>query len=314
MNKENGKSIVKMWSHLSVWGKILIAVVLIMALLFLKKRTREVVGYESFVNKNKFLLKEGTDQVYDGFYSQIYDQLVYSEVLDNYEVGTILQKTSPDSQSIILDIGCGTGHVVRKLADNHQLTVKGLDKSPSMIQQAKANYPDLDFVEGDAMDAHNFRPESFTHILCLYFTIYYMEDKTGFFENCYKWLKPGGYLVVHLVDREMFDPIIPPANPLIMFTPQRYAKQRITKSKVVFDKFKYQSEFVLENGSDQAQFVEKMHFNDGRVRKNVHHMHMPSEDAIIRMAQDVGFIVQGDIDLIKAGYEYNQLVIFTKPE
>jgi len=128
-----------------------------------------------------------------------------------------------------------------------------------------------------------------------------------------KWLKPGGYLVVHIVDREMFDPIIPPANPLLILTPQRYAKERITKSKVVFEDFKYQSDFQLDSSSDIATFIEKFHFKDGSVRKNEHKMWMPSEQSILQMAQDVGFIVHAEADLIKVGYEYNKLVIFVKP-
>jgi hypothetical protein len=34
----------------------------------------------------------------------------------------------------------------------------------------------------------------------------------------------------------MFDTMIPPANPLLLLTPQRYAENRITTSKVTFEK------------------------------------------------------------------------------
>jgi SAM-dependent methyltransferase len=303
----------KIWNQISPWGKILIVVVLLMSLFFLfSSSSPSSYKRETFINNQNFLLKEG-EGVYDGFYSQIYDQLVYNQALDDYEVGAIINNTTPNEQSIILDVGSGTGHIVKSLTDKG-IPAKGIDISQSMVTQAQAAYPDLDFARADALRASTFSPNSFTHILCLYFTIYYMEDKARFFKNCYRWLMPGGFLVVHLVDREMFDPIIPPANPLALLTPQRYAKERITRSKVVFDQFKYQSNFILGgvDGGD-AQFIEKFHFNDGRVRKNVHQMYMPSEDAIVRMAQDAGFIVQGEIDLIKAGYEYNQLVIFMKP-
>jgi SAM-dependent methyltransferase len=168
---------------------------------------------------------------------------------------------------------------------------------------------------GDAMNDDQFSTGSFTHILCLYFTIYYMKDKDRFFANCFNWLMPGGYLVVHLVNREMFDPIIPPANPLMLLTPQRYAKKRITSSAVTFDDFKYDSDFVLNPDNNEAKFVEKFkNKNTGKVfRKQEHQMYMEPEEDILRMAQDKGFIVQGKIDLIKSGYEYNSLYILTKP-
>ena len=66
----------------------------------------------------------------------------------------------------------------------------------------------------------------FTDITCFYFTIYYLiKDKNAFLSNCYHWLKPGGKLIMHLVEK-MFDPILPVANPLVMVSPQRYAKKK----------------------------------------------------------------------------------------
>ena len=305
------KSITHVFKNISLWGKVLIFIILVLMIHFTFFKTKQL-RREGFQNTEKFLLHEGP-QVYDDFYSNVYDHLVYNTMLDEYEVGYILNKSTPTSESIILDIGSGTGHIVSKLAHDNKLNVTGLDNSPSMIAKAKENYPDLNFVQGDALKATTFGSGSFTHILCLYFTIYYMEDKAKFFKNCMNWLMPGGYLVIHLVDRDMFDPIIPPANPLVLLTPQRYAKERITKSRVTFDDFKYSADFQLDNNTDNAKFVEKFHFNDGAIRKNEHQMHMPSETAILQMAQEVGFIIHAEADLIKVGYEYNKLYILTKP-
>jgi hypothetical protein len=127
------------------------------------------------------------------------------------------------------------------------------------------------------------------------------------------WLMPGGYLVVHLVDRDMFDPILPPANPLVILSPQRYAKERITKSRVKFDNFSYTANFELDSKSNLAKFKEKFEFNDGKVKKQEHKLYMPTQSEIISIAQDTGFILHGVIDLISSGYEYNNLYIFVKP-
>jgi hypothetical protein len=111
----------------------------------------------------------------------------------------------------------------------------------------------------------------------------------------------------------MFDPIIPPANPLITLTPQRYAPSRITKSSVRFTDFKYNANFDLDNNKDEAKFIEKFYFNDGKKRKNEHTFYIPSETTILKQAQDAGFIVEGKIDLISAAYEYQYLYILIKP-
>ena len=79
-----------------------------------------------------------------------------------------------------------------------------------------------------------FPQQSFTHLTCLYFTVYYIKNKRLFFENCYNWLAPGGYLLLHLVDRDNFDPILPAGDPLTIISAQKYAKERITSSAVKF--------------------------------------------------------------------------------
>jgi SAM-dependent methyltransferase len=305
-------SINKTYNKLSLWGKILLFIVLLLTVIVLFKPFKGRSGIEGFEQDDKFLLKIGND-IYDGFYSDVYDYLVYNNIKDSYEVGEIINKTYPTHESIILDVGSGTGHHVAELASKN-FDVVGMDISPAMINKAKEFYPDYNFVVGDALKSSNFYPNSFTHILCLYFTIYYIKDKMQFFRNCMDWLKPGGYLVLHLVERDMFDPILPPGNPLIMVSPQKYADKRITNTSITFTDFKYDANFELDENSDIATFSEKFKFKDsGKVRKNEHKMYMPSHEAILQMAQEIGFIIQGQIDLVKVAYEYQYLYILVKP-
>ena len=301
-------SISKIYKNISVWGKVIILIIIFLIVFIgFKKR-------EGFEETDTFLFKSGTE-IYDKFYAEIYDYLVYNNVKNEYEIGEIVNATHPTSESIILDIGCGLGHHVAEL--NHQgYKSVGVDNSLEMIKKAKENYPDYDFIEGDVMNAMKFQSNSYTHILCLYFTLYYFKDKLQFFKNCFKWLMPGGCLVVHIVDRDFFDPIIPPANPLLMLTPQRYAKERITDSNVTFDDFKYNAKFELNKENNTAKFVEKFkNKNNGKVfRKNEHLFYMEPEGEILSLAKDAGFIIQGKIDLVKAGYEYCYDYILVKPE
>jgi hypothetical protein len=128
-----------------------------------------------------------------------------------------------------------------------------------------------------------------------------------------EWLIPGGYLVVHLVNREKFDPILPPGNPLYIVSPQKYAKERITKTKVHFNGFLYESNFNLDKDNDKATFDEKFKFDDGKVRKQQQVLHMEDTEVILTIAQQCGFILQSKIDLLKCAYEYQYLYVFTKP-
>lgn len=303
------------YSHMSLWTKVLFWVALFAALVFVLGRIPSLNSggrREGFEQQDAFLFKT-ENGVYDDFYANVYDYLVFSNLKDEYEVGEILNNTSPSSESRILDIGCGTGHHVAALGA-HGLDVLGIDLSPSMVKKAKAQYPQYKFEVGDALNGQLFAPESFTHILCMYFTIYYFRDKRVFFDNCFRWLMRGGYLVLHVVDPDEFDPILPPGNPLMWVSPQKYAPKRITTTRLKFDDFHYTSDFRFDEGNQTATFVERFtNDTDGKVRKNEHKLYMPSIQSIIDEAMAAGFDVQGKVDLLKAQYPNNYLYILVKP-
>lgn len=295
--------------NMSVWNVLLLLLGIIFVLLIVHKRL--FPQKEGFSQQEKFIVKKGSD-IYDDFYADIYDDLFYKEIRNTYEVGSIINKTGPDNESLILDIGSGTGHIVDAF-NNRGYKAVGLDKSLSMIEFAQDEYPKNEYVHGDALNAMAFSPESFTHITCLDFTIYYIQNKRAFFDNCYRWLMPGGYMIIHLVNRQMFDPIVPAGKPLLLVSPQSHAKERITNSSVKFNNFQYMSDFqVFPN--DFAQFKEI--FTDdktGKVRQNVHEYYMPTQKYILSQAKDVGFIMLAIIDLVKSQDEYQYLYVLQKP-
>jgi len=295
---------------MSNFGKVLLFVALLLVIIVFFRSLMPV--REGLIDSNKFLFKQG-NAIYDDFYADIYDYLVFNQIKNDYEVGAIINNSMPNEKSIIADIGCGTGHHVKELS-NRNLDVIGVDISPSMINKAKAEHPFVkdQFRVGDGLDGHLFKDDSLTHILCLYFTIYYMKDKMRFFNNCMNWLMPGGFLIVHLVDKYKFDPILPPGNPLYIVSPQKYAKERITKTKITFNDFVYDSNFKLDD-NDIATFDEKFKFNDGHVRKQEQKLYMEDLPTIVNMAQDAGFLVHAKIDMVKCAYEYQYLYVFIKP-
>jgi ubiquinone/menaquinone biosynthesis C-methylase UbiE len=239
---------------------------------------------------------------------------------NDFEIGAIVQRTTPTARSRILDIGCGVGHHVNSLSANGIKAVQGIDISPAMIQQAKKNYPQNTFSVGDALEQMLFPSQSFTHITCLYFTIYYMRDKVQFFRNCFFWLQPGGYLVLHLVDPANFDPIIPAGDPFKFVSPQTYATERITSSVVQFDNIEYKSNFALQQDNNglqtpNATLSETFKFTTpaGKVRKNEHQLYMPTEAEIINMAKAQGLVVLAKVDMVNCQYAYQYVYILQKP-
>jgi SAM-dependent methyltransferase len=54
------------------------------------------------------------------------------------------------SAKSVLDVGCGTGTVLgRARADGHAGRLVGLDPAAAMLDQARASYPDVDWILGD---------------------------------------------------------------------------------------------------------------------------------------------------------------------
>jgi SAM-dependent methyltransferase len=259
------------------------------------------------------MVKKGND-VYDDFYCSIYDDLVYDDLKNDYEVVHLKRTGKIDENSIVLDLGCGRGHHVNYYTEQGIQTT-GLDISPSMIKLAKQEYPSSTFKVGDMLDSSNFQYGSVSHIICLYFTIYSVEDKAKFFKNCFDWLKPGGRLIIHLVNRDKFDPILNAANPLSLVNAQKYANSRLTKSVVKFKDFLYKASFVPDSDKDMAYFYET--FKDDatkNTRKNEHMLYMESQRDILTKAKSTGFIMQSKIDMVGCQYEYQYLYFLQKPE
>lgn len=262
-------------------------------------------------NDKKFITKYGTD-LYDEFYVQIYDDLVFSKIKDNFEVTEIIKHTNPSKKSYILDIGSGTGHHVKNFSENGYKAI-GIDISNAMIEQSKKNYPDMNYLQGDCLTSILFQPDLFTHITCLYFTIYYIENKRQFFKNCMMWLKPGGFLAIHLVNRVKFDPVIPAGSPFSIVSPQSYTEQRITSSAVVFDQFEYKSNFELKSEDDLGYLYETFKYKNGKIRKNRHNFYMETQKKILGFAREEGFILHSEINMLNCQYENQYIYILQKP-
>ena len=300
----------KKYDKSSLWLKMLILLALLFLLLHRYNQFNPTV--EGFTQLKKFELKENKD-LYDEFYVKYYDKIMNDSYKTKYEFNEICHTSKPNKKSEILDIGCGTGDLVKKFV-KRGYKIKGIDKSKAMINKAKSKYPDCEFLQKDALNSMNHPPKSFTNILCTYFTIYYIKNKKQFLRNAYTWLKPNGTLTLHLVNRDKFNPIVNAASVLLDVSPQKYAKNRITNSFVKFNNFKYKADFKLQKHKNQAVFDEI--FKDdksGQVRQNKHTFYMESQKNILTLAKQVGFILEGKINMSGCSYEHQYLYVLKKP-
>ena len=258
------------------------------------------------------------DKLYDTFYASVYDQLTQQQTRTAAKVALIVQEWKQKAwnaeQMDVLDAGCGTGVASAAFAKMNVKSVLALDKSEAMLDKAKfgnQKNPTVTYRLADLNNPSALGGSEVSHAACLYFTIYYLPDKEAFFRNMFLWVKPGGQLVVEVVNKYKFDPMLESASPLVGFSLQKYSKKRLTESNVVFDKFTYTGHFDLVD--PQAEFIETFRFKDGTIRRQKHKMTMPSMEEIVKMGQSAGWVYQKYVDLVMVGFEYSYLLFFRHP-
>ena len=140
-----------------------------------------------------------------------------------------------------------------------------------------------------------------------------MSNLDKVFRNFNKWLAPRGMMVLHLVDRDNFDPLLNAASPFPLFSLQKYSKKRITESKVHFNNFIYKSKFDVDTHNDSAIFSEMFEYKDKpKNRKQQHKLYMPDISVIVSKAHNNGFKLVHKIGMIPVSFEYHYLYIFRK--
>jgi ubiquinone/menaquinone biosynthesis C-methylase UbiE len=273
---------------------------------------------EGFTDKSSKELFLTNDSLYDTFYASVYDQLTQQQTRTAAKVALIFQewqkKAWKPEQMVVLDAGCGTGVAAAAFAKMKVKQVLCVDKSEAMLEKAKfgnQNNPTVSFRKADLQNPSALGGSEVTHAACLYFTLYYLPDKEAFFRNLYLWVKPGGEIAIEVVNKYKFDPLLESASPLVGFSLQKYAKKRMTESKVTFDKFVYSGRFDLFDPA--AEFTETFRFKDGTTRRQKHKLTMPTMEEIVKMGQAAGWTYVKYIDLITVGFEYSYLLFFRHP-
>ena len=109
-----------------------------------------------------------------------------------WELGEpLVQVLDPQPDERILDIGCGLGQLTAKIAQSGA-EVLGVDASPSMIEQARRNYPQIKFevVDATRMGFHAEFDAAFSNA-----ALHWILDASQVASRVYNALKPGGRLV-----------------------------------------------------------------------------------------------------------------------
>jgi trans-aconitate methyltransferase len=109
-----------------------------------------------------------------------------------FEYGeSMISLLEPRPGELILDLGCGTGHLSKTIAES-EARVIGIDNSPNMVETARKNYPDLEFLVASAQDF------SFPYTFDAVFsnaTLHWVTEAERAASSIAACLKAGGRLV-----------------------------------------------------------------------------------------------------------------------
>ncbi len=97
----------------------------------------------------------------------------------------------------ILDLGCGTGELSAAIAEAGAHVI-GLDFSAEMLAQARANYPAIEFIHGDAS---NFTLAEPVDAIFSNAALHWVKNSEGVGTSIARAFKPGGRLVAELGGR-----------------------------------------------------------------------------------------------------------------
>lgn len=131
-----------------------------------------------------FNFSERAEKYDDGFEGK-FSQKFYNALLSQINL---------KSSKKVLDVGCGTGYLLRKLDDSYRIDGYGIDVEGSMVQVAKRQCPKMK-IQQSTCEETPFDDNTFDLVIaCMAY--HHFSDKKGFANEAARILKTGGSLYI----------------------------------------------------------------------------------------------------------------------
>jgi SAM-dependent methyltransferase len=298
--------------HYYLYITILILVIILLIFYIIGKKLQvsliDLSNTESFENPLE-ISKDLIDKLYAKIYDKVFDEPeVFKE--EAKEILKFMEKHRIESGEI-LDVGTGTGKHFQNLSSSG-VKVIGVDRSEAMLDIFKLRNPLGKYILGDIKNEGLFPGQKFKIILCLKETLYHnkMIDWDTILSNFFYWLKPNGYLVIHIFDREILD--ASPKNMSFSRKDGEGRKHGITN----FPNFTHDG-WWEKRGKVICQYNEiiAMRDNKGTITKKKHYKHnlvIPEKRKIIEKIMGNYFKIVEIVKLDRLGLKDHELYFFKK--
>jgi trans-aconitate methyltransferase len=136
-------------------------------------------------------MQNSYDQIAEQWHSHIRAQGYIDRVLGYVDL--LVKGLQPGVK--VLDLGCGTGKPVARYLVEKGFRVTGIDQSKKMLEIARQEVPEAEFIHGDMIDVQ--LTQGFSAAIA-WDSIFHVERKhhSGIFHKLANSLEPGGRLLV----------------------------------------------------------------------------------------------------------------------
>ena len=138
----------------------------------------------------------------------------FSEIAAKYEKDSFVQKSASDrlfdllrimGTDDVLDIGCGTGNITRKIADQTSGKVVGIDTSERMIEETKQNGSDQGIIFEACPVEHMPYTDSFDVIFCNSAFQWFTNPEPAL-KSCFRTLRQNGRMGIQAPAGNIYSP------------------------------------------------------------------------------------------------------------
>lgn len=182
----------------------------------------------------------------------------FSRISGTYERVASVQRAASDvlldllrieESEDVLDVGCGTGGITKRIRGLTRGKVVGIDPSPGMIGEARKGAEGLD-VEFELKGAEEMEYQEEFDVIFSNSSFQWFEDPERAIRNCHRALRKGGRIGIQAPARHVYCPNFIEAIEMV---------KRDERTRRIFSRFK-EPWFFLETAGEYRSFFEACGF------------------------------------------------------